>query len=66
MNTKVIQVEAGIRSGDLSMPEEINRMVTDSITDIFFITNPEASENLEKLGVDKSKTMGRKCNDRHP
>jgi UDP-N-acetylglucosamine 2-epimerase (non-hydrolysing) len=43
LNTKVIHVEAGIRSGDLSMPEEINRMVTDSITDIFFTTTPDNS-----------------------
>ncbi|MFZ0598787.1 MAG: UDP-N-acetylglucosamine 2-epimerase, partial [Flavobacterium sp.] len=43
-------VEAGIRSGDLSMPEEINRMLTDSITDYFFTTSTSASENLLKLG----------------
>lgn len=51
LNTKVIHVEAGIRSGDMSMPEEINRMVTDSITDLFFTTTLEASENLFKLGI---------------
>lgn len=54
-NTKVIHVEAGIRSGDLSMPEEINRMVTDSITDLFFTTTLEASENLFKLGIPKER-----------
>lgn len=48
--TKVIHVEAGIRSFDLSMPEEINRMVTDSITDYFFTTSRRATENLYRLG----------------
>ena len=51
-NTKVAHVEAGIRSGDLTMPEEINRMLTDSITDYFFTTSTSASENLLKLGSD--------------
>jgi UDP-N-acetylglucosamine 2-epimerase (non-hydrolysing) len=54
LNTKVAHVEAGIRSGDLTMPEEINRMVTDSISDYFFTTTITASENLLKNGVDKS------------
>jgi len=49
-HTKVAHVEAGIRSGDLTMPEEINRMLTDSITDYFFTTSTSASENLLKLG----------------
>lgn len=48
--TKVAHVEAGIRSGDLTMPEEINRILTDSITDYFFTTSTSASENLIKLG----------------
>ncbi len=51
----VIHVEGGIRSNDLTMPEEINRMVTDSITDIFYTTSEEANENLRKLGHDESK-----------
>lgn len=51
MNTQVIHVEAGIRSGDLSMPEEINRMVTDAITDHFFTTSEIANDNLKKAGV---------------
>lgn len=51
LHTKVAHVEAGIRSNDLSMPEEINRMVTDSITDLFFTTTPEAGANLKRLGV---------------
>lgn len=51
MCTKVAHVEAGIRSWDLTMPEEINRMVTDSITDYFFTTSVTANENLQRLGV---------------
>ena len=51
MNIKVIHVEGGIRSWDLSMPEEINRMVTDSITDYFFTTSETANNNLMKNGI---------------
>ena len=51
MNMKVAHVEAGIRSGDMTMPEEINRIVTDSITDYFFTTSIIASENLLKYGT---------------
>src|SRR5690606_7952123 len=51
LNTRVAHVEAGIRSFDLTMPEEINRMVTDSITDYFFTTSKFANENLAKAGV---------------
>ncbi len=54
MNIKVAHVEAGIRSGDLKMPEEINRIVTDSITDYFFTTSISASENLVKNGMESS------------
>jgi UDP-N-acetylglucosamine 2-epimerase (non-hydrolysing) len=50
MNIKVAHVEAGIRSFDLTMPEEINRMVTDSITDYFFTTSETANLNLKKAG----------------
>ena len=42
--------EAGLRSGDRSMPEEINRIVTDSICDYFFTTSKDANENLIKEG----------------
>lgn len=47
----VAHVEAGIRSGDWSMPEEINRMVTDSITNWFFTTSEVANNNLRKQGI---------------
>ncbi len=49
---KVAHVEAGIRSGDWTMPEEINRLVTDSITNHFFTTSEVANENLRRAGVD--------------
>lgn len=49
---KVAHVEAGIRSGDLRMPEEINRMVTDSLTDYFFTTSKYANSNLKRLGFE--------------
>jgi len=51
LHVKVAHVEGGIRSGDWSMPEEINRMVTDSITNYFFTTTSIADENLMKSGV---------------
>jgi UDP-N-acetylglucosamine 2-epimerase (non-hydrolysing) len=47
----VAHVEAGIRSGDMTMPEEINRIVTDSLADLFFTTSSTANENLIKSGV---------------
>lgn len=51
LNIDVVHVEAGIRSHDLSMPEEINRMVTDSITDHFFTTSEVANTNLRNAGI---------------
>jgi UDP-N-acetylglucosamine 2-epimerase (non-hydrolysing) len=49
---KVAHIEAGIRSFDLSMPEEINRMVTDAITDYFFTTTKVANSNLKRFGIE--------------
>jgi len=53
MHIPVAHVEAGIRSGDWTMPEEINRVVTDSLTNYFFTTSEVANENLRKSGVPK-------------
>ncbi|MDH5543481.1 MAG: UDP-N-acetylglucosamine 2-epimerase (non-hydrolyzing) [Nitrospinota bacterium] len=52
---KVAHVEAGLRSFDMSMPEEINRKVTDSIADLFFTPSIDADENLKREGVDEKK-----------
>lgn len=51
LQTKVAHVEGGIRSDDWTMPEEINRLVTDSITNYFFTTSETANDNLKKCGV---------------
>ncbi len=51
LHTKVAHVEGGIRSDDWSMPEEINRLVTDSITNYFFTTSETANTNLKQSGV---------------
>ena len=52
LNTKVCHVEAGIRSWDLTMPEEINRMVTDSLADYMFTTSEIANKNLLLQGAE--------------
>lgn len=51
LNTKVAHIEAGIRSYDLTMPEEINRMVTDCLADYFFSTTKWAGNNLKQAGI---------------
>lgn len=50
LNIPVAHVEAGLRSGDMAMPEEINRMVTDSIADWFFVTEPSGVAHLKREG----------------
>ena len=47
----VIHVEAGLRSGDRSMPEEINRIVTDQLSDLLFTTEASALDNLTREGI---------------
>lgn len=54
LNIPVAHVEAGLRSGDLTMPEEINRLVTDSISDWFFVTEPSGMEHLQREGKSDS------------
>ncbi|MBO3701656.1 MAG: UDP-N-acetylglucosamine 2-epimerase (non-hydrolyzing) [Candidatus Accumulibacter sp.] len=51
LGVPVAHVEGGIRSGDWTMPEEINRVVTDSITNWFFTTSATANDNLRRTGV---------------
>ena len=47
-------MEAGLRSGDMTMPEEINRLVTDSISDWFFVTEPSGAAHLQREGKAES------------
>ncbi len=51
----VAHIEAGLRSGDRSMPEEINRVLTDRLADLLFVTEPSGVRNLKKEGVPSSK-----------
>jgi len=55
LHIEVAHIEAGLRSYDRNMPEEINRLITDSITDYFFVTEESAVDNLLKEGVDERK-----------
>lgn len=55
LGIKVAHVEAGLRSFDLEMPEEINRMVTDVLSDYFFVTEDSGKENLLKEGKREDK-----------
>jgi UDP-N-acetylglucosamine 2-epimerase (non-hydrolysing) len=50
LNVRVAHVEAGLRSGDMTMPEEVNRIVTDSISDYLFVTEKSGMENLNREG----------------
>ena len=51
LGVKVAHVEAGLRSGDMSMPEEVNRILTDAISDLLFTTSQDADENLKRSGI---------------
>jgi UDP-N-acetylglucosamine 2-epimerase (non-hydrolysing) len=55
LGIKVAHVEAGLRSGDRSMPEEVNRILTDSISDLLFTTSQDADENLKHSGIPAEK-----------
>ena len=60
LNVKIAHVEAGLRSRDRTMPEEINRILTDAISDLLLTTSEDADENLKGEGVadDKIKFVG--------
>jgi UDP-N-acetylglucosamine 2-epimerase (non-hydrolysing) len=60
LGIKVAHVEAGLRSGDRTMPEEINRILTDSISDLLLTPSPDGNENLKKEGIpdEKVKLVG--------
>lgn len=57
LHIKIVHVEAGLRSGDRLMPEEINRVLTDSISDMLFVTEKSGLENLKREGVPDSKVF---------
>ena len=51
LNIDLAHVESGLRSGDMLMPEEVNRVLTDHITKYYFITEQSGVDNLEKIGI---------------
>ena len=55
LNIKLCHIEAGLRSGDMTMPEEINRLVTDRLSDLLFTPDLLSSENLRKEGTPEEK-----------
>jgi len=55
LGAKLIHVEAGLRSFDRTMPEEINRILTDSISDLLFVTEQSGIDNLKREGIDSKK-----------
>ncbi len=55
LNIKVCHIEAGLRSGDMTMPEEINRLVTDRLADLLLTPDSLSSENLRKEGTAESR-----------
>jgi len=55
LNIKIAHVEAGLRSFDRTMPEEINRLITDAISDFLFVTERSGLENLKREGVSEEK-----------
>ena len=55
LGVQLIHVEAGLRSFDRSMPEEINRVLTDSISDILFVTEQSGIDNLNREGINSDK-----------
>jgi UDP-N-acetylglucosamine 2-epimerase (non-hydrolysing) len=57
LNIRVAHVEAGLRSGDMSMPEEINRICTDAISDLLFTTDHSGNDNLRKEGISSTRVQ---------
>ena len=55
LGVKLIHVEAGLRSFDRTMPEEINRILTDSVSDLLFVTEQSGIDNLKREGIDSGK-----------
>ncbi len=57
LQIRLAHVEAGLRSFDRAMPEEINRVVTDALADLLFTTEPTANENLKNEGISSDKVF---------
>jgi len=57
LNIKLAHVEAGLRSGDRKMPEEVNRIITDVIADYLFVTEQSGMINLAREGIAEDKTF---------
>jgi len=57
MGIKIIHLEAGLRSFDRTMPEEINRIVTDSLADLLLTPSSDANENLKREGISEDKVQ---------
>lgn len=55
LGVKLIHVEAGLRSFDRDMPEEVNRLLTDAISDLLFVTEQSGLDNLKNEGIDSNK-----------
>ena len=55
LQIRVGHVEAGLRSGDRTMPEEINRLITDQLSDLLFTPSADADENLQREGIKPAK-----------
>jgi UDP-N-acetylglucosamine 2-epimerase (non-hydrolysing) len=55
LNIKLAHVESGLRSFDMTMPEEINRIITDKLCNLFFVTEQSGLDNLKNEGVKKEK-----------
>jgi UDP-N-acetylglucosamine 2-epimerase (non-hydrolysing) len=57
LGIRIAHVEAGLRSFDRAMPEEINRIITDAVSDFLFVTEPGGEENLLREGVSREKVF---------
>ena len=57
LGVRLAHVEAGLRSGDRSMPEEINRLVTDRLADLLLTPSPDADENLRREGIEDDRIV---------
>ncbi len=57
IGTRLVHVEAGLRSGDWAMPEEVNRVLTDQLADLLLVHSPEAFDHLGREGIDPRRVM---------